>query len=51
MEGLPVGRDQQAAEALNTAAVSAVTGYSAQQIRDLEALGVILLPNPCKQTR
>jgi DNA-binding transcriptional MerR regulator len=36
-----MGRDQQAAEALSTAAVSAAAGYSAQQVRDLEALGVI----------
>jgi DNA-binding transcriptional MerR regulator len=41
MEGLLMGRDQPAPEALTTAAVSAATGYSAQQIRDLEALGVI----------
>lgn len=37
-----MGRDRPAARtALSTAAVSAATGYSAQQIRDLEALGVI----------
>lgn len=41
MEGSPTGRDQRAGQALSTAAVSAATGYSAQQIRDLEALGVI----------
>jgi DNA-binding transcriptional MerR regulator len=41
MDGLLMSRDQQVAETLNTAAISAATGYSAQQIRDLEALGVI----------
>ncbi|WP_327097784.1 MerR family transcriptional regulator [Nocardia vinacea] len=35
------GREHLAAELLTVAAVAAATGYSAQQIRDLERLGVI----------
>ena len=41
MEGLPHDRDHRATNVLTVSAVATATGYSVQQIRDLERLGVI----------